>query len=285
MLTPEQIDHFIGYGFLKLENCLDRTFCAEQVKRGWERSGYDPADPTTWATDRLHLSSKVAWKVADIAPTAYAAIGELCGGHERIHEPQWSDAFIINFRIAADQPWQDPSPTSGGWHKDGDFFHHFLDSPEQGLLTIVIWQDVAERGGATFIASDSIKQVAEYLAQHPEGEDPNGFPTTRFVNHCQDFRQAAGRAGDVYLMHPFMLHASSPNLSGIARFITNPSVHFREPLQFGPPRSPVEKAICRALAVDQLDFRLVGERRRVVPKRYQMQAEQDATEARRNNLS
>ena len=59
-------------------------------------------------------------------------------------------------------------PAAGGWHKDGSFFRHFLDSREQGLLTIVYWSDVEPQGGGTFIAPDSIKVVARYLAEHPE---------------------------------------------------------------------------------------------------------------------
>lgn len=279
MLSAEQIEHFITFGFIKLEGCLDPGFCAEQVRNGWTNSGYDPADPTTWVTDRLHQPSKIHWKVADIAPKAYAAMGELCGGLDRIHDPQWSDGFIINFRIEADKPWQEPSAATKGWHKDGDFFHHFLDSPEQGLLTIVIWQDIAPRGGGTFIAPDSLGPVARHLLERPEGVDPYEFPSKMLVRQCRDFRSATGRAGDVYLMHPYMLHASSPNLSGIARFITNPPVHFREPMQFAPPRSPVELATCRALGVERLDFSIAGERRAVVPMPRRSKAEQEAAAA------
>ena len=61
---------------------------------------------------------------------------------ETTAKPGWSDGFIINFGLGADQPWQPPSPEVSGWHKDGDFFRHFLDSPEQGLLTIVVWSDI-----------------------------------------------------------------------------------------------------------------------------------------------
>ncbi len=280
MLTREQIEHFITFGFIKVEQCLDPGFCAEQVRLGWIHSGYDPADPTTWVTDRLHQPSLTHWRVADISPKAYAAMGELCGGVDRITDPIWSDGFIINFRIDAEKPWQEPSAATMGWHKDGDFFHHFLDSPEQGLLTIVIWQDVAPQGGGTFIAPDSIRPVARHLQAHPEGVDPYEFPSKRLIAQCRDFRAATGKAGDVYLLHPYMLHASSPNRSGIARFITNPPVHFLTPMEFAPPRSPVEQAICRALDVERLDFRIASERRPVVPMPRRSQAERDAAAAK-----
>ena len=58
---------------------------------------------------------------------------------------------------------------SVGWHKDGDFFRHFLDSPEQGLLTFVLWSDIEPRGGGTFVAADSVPVVARTLAAAPGG--------------------------------------------------------------------------------------------------------------------
>ena len=281
MLSDTDIAHFIRHGFTVVRGAIDRDFCAERVRAGWERTGYDPADRSTWTRDRLHLSSKQSWSVAEVAPRAWEAIGQLCGGAERIHAPTWSDAFIINFHIGGDQPWADPGPAATGWHKDGDFFLHFLDSPEQALLTIVIWQDVATRGGATFIAADSIAPVARHLAAHPEGVGPNGLPTQDIINGCRDFREAEGKAGDVYLLHPYMLHASSPNLSGIARFITNPPVHYREPMRFDPPASPVELAICRGLGAERYAFTPTAPRRKIVPDRVRVQAEQDAAEAAR----
>lgn len=281
-LSAVDIEHFLQYGFVRVPGCIPRDFCAEQVRQGWVRSSYDPRDPTTWVHDRLHLSSKIHWPVAEVSPKAEAAIHQLCGGAERIHPPTWTDAFIINFHIGADQPWTDPSPTTVGWHKDGDFFRHFLDSPEQALLTIVIWQDVAARGGATFIAADSVPVVARHLAAHPAGCEPNDFGD--LILQCRDFRQAEGQAGDVYLLHPYMLHASSPNHSGIARFITNPPVHYREPMNFDrdpSQQSPVERAIMQSLGVERFAFEIAGPRARIMPERERTQAAQDADEEAR----
>ena len=50
-----------------------------------------------------------------------------------------------------------------GWHVDGDFFVHFLDSPEQGLLVIPIFTDIEEDGGGTMVAPEGIGKVAKWL--------------------------------------------------------------------------------------------------------------------------
>jgi hypothetical protein len=117
--------------------------------------------------------------VRELAPKAWAAILDVVGGEERlekevmqieskhfstINSSIWSDAFIVNFHKGADQPWQPPSPQVGGWHKDGSYFKHFLDSREQALLTIVLWSDMLHQGGGTFVAPDSVRLMARYLA-------------------------------------------------------------------------------------------------------------------------
>ena len=59
-------------------------------------------------------------------------------------------------------------------------------------------------------------------------------------------------------MHPFMLHASSQNHAGVARFITNPPVMLKEPLNFNRPNladfSLLERATLHYLGLERLDF-------------------------------
>lgn len=184
-----------------------------------------------------------------------------------------------------DEEWIPPSPQAKGWHKDGDFFRHFLDSPEQGLLTIVCWSDVHHQGGATFVAGDSVGPVARFLAEHPEGVLPNGFDTAALLNECTDFVEATGRIGDVYLLHPFILHARSQNILRRPRYITNPPVHLAEPMDLNradpADYSLVERAVLRGLGVDSYDFRRTGEPERIVPERVRRQEQMKKDEAAR----
>lgn len=216
------------------------------------------------------------WEIKEFAPKAWAAMAELMGGEEKIKQPcSWGDSFILNLRRGADRPWEPPSAQSPGWHKDGDWFVHFLDSPEQGLLTIVVWSDIAPKGGGTFLIGDSVPVVARYLLEHPEGVMPGGFRFQEMAAQCHDFIEITGEVGDVVLIHPFVLHASSQNPSGIPRFITNPAVSFLEPMCFHREKpeeyNMVERAVLRGLGVDHLDFQITGERARVVPERERIQ--------------
>ncbi len=285
-LSPEQIDHFLEYGYIKLERTFPAGEAERLVERAWVRLGYDADDPSTWAEPRIHMPGVERMDVADFAPGVWAAVCDLLGGADRIVQPyNWSDGFVVNLGIGADEPWQPASPESSGWHKDGDFFLHFLDSPEQGLLTIVLWSDVVHRGGPTFIATDSVPVVARHLAEHPDGIEPGGFPFKELIRECSRFEEATGNVGDVYLMHPYILHAASQNVLRRPRFITNPPVHLKEPMRFNRQdaneHSPVERAVLRSLGVERHDFRPTGERRRIVPERIRRQREMQQREEAR----
>jgi hypothetical protein len=48
----------------------------------------------------------------------------------------------------------------------------------------------------------------------------------------ESFHEATGSVGDVYLLHPLMLHSASRNLLRNVRIITNPPVALKEPFNF-----------------------------------------------------
>ena len=100
-------------------------------------------------------------EVKTFAPRAFETICDLSSGEEHIAgDLHWGDGFIINFNVGADQDWQEPSAEAPGWHKDGDWFRHFLDSPEQALLYLVVWRDIEPQSGGTFFAPDSVRPSA-----------------------------------------------------------------------------------------------------------------------------
>lgn len=273
VLTPEQQRHFIEKGYVTVKGCLDRDLAKRWTDEAYARLGYDPVDRSTWTKDIVWMDRKNIAPIAEISPKAWGALCDVAGGADRIdtrvmeiesqhfttiNSIEWSDAFVVNFRRGADKPWVAPSPEAGGWHKDGSFFRHFLDSREQGLLTIVYWSDVGPQGGGTFIAPDSIAVVARYLADHPEGIEP-GTDFGRLVEQCHEFVEVTGEVGDFIILHPFMLHASSNNHSGRVRFMTNPPVVLREPMNLNRDDpddfSLIELATLHGLGVERYDFR------------------------------
>ena len=178
------------------------------------------------------------------APRAFQAQADAVGGADRLPDHGenliWRDAAIGNLRVAAGVEWEPPGPRQAGWHKDGWHFRHFLNSPEQGLLTVPIYSDIQPRSGGTFIAPDSIRPVAQLLAQHAAGLHPDsvqgsGYLIPGLIEQCSRFEELTGKAGDMALLHPYMLHRVSVNPSTRPRFIANMALVLTEPMRFNRP--------------------------------------------------
>jgi hypothetical protein len=52
-LTPEQENHFLEHGWVKVSNCFTREQAADVQSTMWERLGMDPDDMSTWY-DQTH---------------------------------------------------------------------------------------------------------------------------------------------------------------------------------------------------------------------------------------
>jgi ectoine hydroxylase-related dioxygenase (phytanoyl-CoA dioxygenase family) len=274
VLTQAQVQSFLDKGYLVVHDCLDTTVANRWIDEAYERLGYDKDNPATWQKDIIWMDHKNQLPVRELAPKAWAAILDVVGGEERlesqimqieskhfstINSSIWSDAFIVNFHKGADQPWQPPSAKVGGWHKDGSYFKHFLDSREQALLTIVLWSDMLHQGGGTFVAPDSVRVMARYLYEHPEGVNPKDFKFQEMISECTQFEEITGKAGDFIILHPFMLHASSQNVIGKPRFMSNPPIVLKEPMNLNRENpeefSLLERATLHYLGLERLDFR------------------------------
>lgn len=280
VLTNEQVQSFMDKGYLIVHNCFEGDFAKQWISEAYERLGYQRDNPGTWAKDIVWMDHKNQMPIREISPKAWGAILDVVGGEERlatrlINIPNsghfssvnsfiWSDAFIVNFRRGADQPWQPPSPQSPGWHIDGAYFRHFLDSREQALLTIVLWSDMLHQGGGTFIAPDSVRIVAKMLQAHPEGIGPGDFDVQGILSQCHEFIELTGKAGDFVILHPYMLHASSQNVIRVPRFMTNPPVILKEPMNLNRSNpedySLLERATLHYLGVPHYDFKPIAPR-------------------------
>jgi len=258
-LTEEQKQHWMDHGFVKIENCFSREFADRWTSSIWTRLGADPNDKSTWPTEKLNMPGHTVLPVKEHAPKAYAAMCELVGGEDRVADwcKAWKDGWIPNLGKPEFKP-TDPLDfrTLDGWHCDGDWFSHYLDSPEQALLVIPLFSDIKQKGGGTAICTDGIGLVAKRLYDLPQGatpylaergtpEIPKSDPARRQLwnswvqdpDLCREesFHEATGQVGDVYFLHPFMLHSASRNLLREVRIITNPPVALKEPFNYNRP--------------------------------------------------
>ena len=287
-LTPAQVEQFLARGFIKLEGAVPRELALDWGSRRWAEIGVDPDDVSTWDKTRYHLPSQQFLSVREHAPDVWKATQDLVGPNWT-HDWQWGNGLIFNLGDDSGDPWVAPADWNEGWHVDGESFLHFLDSPEQALLTVILWTDIEPRSGGTFLACDSIPHVARYLADHPEGVLEMGFPFGEIHRQCSDFIEATGRAGDVYLMHPFLMHSFSRNWTRNPRVITNPPTHLSEPMKFNrenpADQTLIERVILNGLGVESYDFQPTTPRRKIRPKRLMSPAERAAAEQEEAKLA
>lgn len=180
---------------------------------------------------------------------------------------------------------------------------HYLDSPEQALLVIPLWSDIVPNGGGTIICPAGIPIVAKYLYDHPEGVSPRmtsrhdnptfkseGSDLSFYINIAKQqpdeaFVEVTGEVGDVYLLHPLMLHSASNNTLRKVRIITNPPVSVKEPFNFNRADgkySLVEQKTLNALGKENLGgWKITAERQRIVPDNAKAKAEMKRLEEER----
>lgn len=291
--------------WLNLDARIQGAFTEEQAawvtQDVWTRLGMAPDNKSTWNQERVHMPGHRTFDCAKLAPRAWAAICEICGGEDKVRPESryWQDSLIVNLGTVENEGKPVPPQQLYGWHVDGDFFVHYLDSAEQGLLVIPLFTDIVPDGGGTVICPEAMPKVAAWLHDHPEGVNPRmiprgepGFekegPTDWFnsmARSCTNFVEAGGKCGDVYLLHPLMLHSASTNPLRRVRIITNPPVSMREPFSFHRKDrryTLVERATLRALGRESLpNWKITAPREMVVPERVRRQEKMKAEELAR----
>jgi hypothetical protein len=269
--SPEQLsERLLRDGFVAVEHALDPHFCEDVVSRRLIELGVDEQDPRTWPAGRRNLPATTVYPLEGVAPAAARFLHDLVGGPDAIRFGDLPDNLILNFPDPAatwfaPNEWRSPD---AGFHKDGDWFRHFLDSPEQGLLGIVFWRDVVADQGPTYVVPDSIGRVAHLLAQHPEGLDPP-VPIDEVLADCNDFRALTGSQGTIVWAHPFLVHSASVNRTNRVRVISNTAVMLREPFSLSGTgtKNPVERSILASLGVEAIAFEPTRSRAHVESER------------------
>ena len=253
ILTKSQIEQFIEEGYVRLEGGFSPETAASCREILWKRIGLNPEDSSTWTKQLIHLAESFSegafqevW-TPRIEGAFDDALGE--GRYRKLNHYGWWPISFPGFESA---PW-DVVP---GWHVDGIQFHHHINSREQGLLPIFLFSDIVPGDGGTSFYIGSHKITARILAEaEPAGLDVNTL--AKLVSDSCDFtdktkvREGVGAAGDVLMMHPFMLHTRSKNTGSRVRFICNPCVTLNEEMNLARPDgeyTPVEQAIVNAVS-------------------------------------
>ncbi len=249
VLTPSQIAEFKADGCTMLRGAFPRELAAACQRLLWERTGLSPERPQEWTRALIPLKESFGdGPFAQIwNPRLQGAYDDLLG-RGRYLPTRAFGWWPVSFPGFEQPPWR---PPEAGWHVDGIQFHHHLDSKDQGLLPIFLFSDIAAGDGGTAFVLGSHRATARILAEaEPLGIAPGDLTMRTRAIPRERAVGCTGEAGDVALLHPFMLHARSANVGRRVRFICNPCVEMREPLRVGPAaaeRTPLEESIMGAL--------------------------------------
>lgn len=252
-LDAAQIEAFCERGFVKIPGALDhrwRTRWLADAQRRlhdeperWVKGyaggleSYHPEDPASWSLPRVDLMGDELVEVADLAPRAWAAMQQLLG-ERGVATKRWSNYFIINFGERDEPRYEAPEPGDPHWHVDAP---HALrwGALRNALVAFVLFTDLAPRAGGTFLGVGSHRGIARALR---DGGDMSDRTVAREMSKRCDHFEITGQAGDVFLAHALLVHAQSPNPSGVARFMANPLIESISPLD-PAGHAPVERAL------------------------------------------
>jgi hypothetical protein len=119
---------------------------------------------------------------------------------------------------------------------------------------LFLFSDVGECDAPTRIKVGSHLDIARFL----ESAGEEGLPHAELDKFAAILERpgalATGEAGDVYLCHPFLVHAAQMHRGSMPRFLAQPPLHPAEPLRLDRENedySAVEIAIRQALHRDK----------------------------------
>jgi len=250
-MSSDQINDFIEQGYLKLEQAFDAELARQGQDELWAAMGLSPDEPHTWTRSviRLGFMSRPTFVTAANTPRLHRAYDALVG-EGRWQRPNGLGTFPIRF------PSED-DPGDGGWHVDmsfgvenSDFMQWRVNVKSRGraLLMLFLFSDVGQHDAPTVIRKGSHAHVARQLLPHGENgltlEElaADGFVST---DRC-DEALATGRAGTVYLCHPFLVHRAQPHRGTQPRFMAQPPLLPKGEFDPALPPSPVQMAIRKA---------------------------------------
>jgi hypothetical protein len=258
VLTAVQNEQFVRDGFVRIDAAFSGELAAAARAILWRDTGFDPEQRSTWTRPVVRLGDypQEPFRRAVNTPRLHAAYDELVGAGRWV--PRQS---LGGFPIRFPHP-DDPGDT--GWHVDASFppeggaesymeWRVNIRSQGRALLMLFLFSDVGEEDGPTRIRMGSHRAVARLLA--PAGDE--GLPMVALAQAADPMTDglqettAMGAAGTVYLCHPFLVHAAQPVRGTAARFLAQPPLYPKAPLELSRSDgdySLVEQAVRLGLA-------------------------------------
>ena len=224
------IDAFRRDGFVKLERGSLRAAADEARASLWHSIGLSPDDPSTW-------TQPVVW-AADLtghgpfgrlahSPDLADALTEICGAGG--WAPRYSLGNLpIRFPVL-------PGVDDRGWHIDANTQcadgSWLVGGRPHTMLVLTLLSEVGEQDAPTRLRVGSHRDTSAVFADHPEPRTAAEIaPLLAAASAERPVAHATGSPGDVYLVHPFCVHAADEHRGTRPRFMAQAPVVLTEPL-------------------------------------------------------
>ena len=229
-LTLEEVARFVEDGFVRLDGVIAPELAAvgcsllyDEIRQS--QPDFDEHDSRTWKSPvvRLPGSGAEPFRAAAMNTRLASACNQLVGSGRWIQRTGLG-TFPVRFPHAA-------QPDDTGWHIDGSFvgpdgsFWANLHSRGRLLLMLFLYTDIGPRDAPTLIRVGSHRAIPKLLK--PYG-DPGVFSgeVASQLSNLEEFpiAYATGKAGDVYLCHPFLVHAADRHQGVTPRVLAQPGL-------------------------------------------------------------
>lgn len=255
LLSKKEIEQFVLNGFIRVDNAFSREIADAAADILWNDLPCNRFDRATWTEPVIRLGMY----------TQQPFIASL--NHEKLHsifdqligKDKW-----IPCRNVGTFPVRFPSarqPNDTGKHVDAgfpgndpnNFFEWRVNIRSKGraLLMLVLYSDVSEADAPTIIYEGSHMDVARLLSK----EGDWGLSFMELAGKLDELPErkkvyATGKAGTIYLCHPFIVHAAQPHRGTNPKFMAQPPLLLKNELSISDSAgsyTPVEQAIRLAL--------------------------------------
>ena len=248
MLNAAELDQFAEAGYVHLRSAFPRALATRCREIAAAQLDIDLTDPTSWQEPVVRgvVHAEPLQEAAN-APRLLDAIRQLLDPEDWQPRPNLG-LFVVRFPSEID-------PGDTGWHIDSSFeapggrwFVNYR-SRERGLLLLCLLSDVDENDAPPRILVGSHLQMPPLLSSF--GDDGVFGLDAPLPEPTGPVAFATGEAGDVYLCHPFLVHAASwPHRGTEPRFVAQPPISINGDLQLDghiDRLSPVARAVRTAL--------------------------------------
>jgi hypothetical protein len=251
---PVDVDGFMRDGYLVVRGAFPAATaaaCRDAIWAALTEQGVARGDRATWTRPvvRVNCPEGEPFAAAGEAPALVEAYDRLLGSGRWIRRGGVGGTVPARFPSAED-------PGDAGYHVEGSYagpggYWANLRSRGRGLVALFLFSDVGPDDAPTRLIAGSHLFVPDVLA--PFGEAGTHFGNvTRQLRHSvlsRPVAHATGRAGDVFVCHPFLVHTATwPHRGTQPRLMAQPGVAINDGFVLdGTDPSPVARAITAGL--------------------------------------